>query len=147
MMHGMENKWKIMSFGVMEMPVQGSNPGAPRGVFLGQQLRATPPVERPNPSKEGYCLWIGQRLSSFPNLDSTLKIKSSLALKISAKVSVKRFLSKATCFPRVFQEISRGLLPPCPSKILRSAPRQPRGLGGFSHMSCATPMVRRIFES
>lgn len=115
-MHGMENLGKIMSFGVMEMPVQGSNPGASRGIFWGNNY-GLPHPSSTQTIQGGLSPLDWSRLPSFPNLDSGAHQRVLWLSRFLPRISVKRFLSKASCFPRHFPRFSRGL---CPLALPRS---------------------------
>lgn len=102
-MRGIENTLEIMSFGVMEMPVQGSNPWCLKGNFLGQQLRATPPVE--HSYHPGRAIASGLvKITKLPNLDSGAQAIGVHWLKISAKVLCEKISVKKLIVFQDFQE-------------------------------------------
>ena len=115
-MHGIGNILENMSFGVMEMPVQGSNPGASRGIFSGATTTGYPTRRALKPSREGYCLWIGQDYQASPTwilvLTQEFTGSQDFCQSLCEKISVKKQVVFQD-FPRFF----RGL---CPLALPRS---------------------------
>ena len=108
----------------------GIKPWCLKGKFSGATTTGYPTRRALKPSREGYCLWIGQDYQASPTwilvLTQEFTGSQDFCQSLCEKISVK----KASGFPR-FSKILPGALPPCPSKIRASVPQLPSGLGDF----------------
>ena len=136
--------WKFMEnneFGVMEMPVQGSNPGAPRGIFGGNNYGL------PHPSsvktiQGGLSPLDWQTITKLPQLgfyaqDQEFTGSQDFCQSFCEKISVKsKLFSKS--FPRDFPGASAPLPFQDPSKCSPAAKRAGGILTEFSKLGFNT---------